>query len=66
MFMEDRMLPKLYIYLCEMGFPGGLAVKNLPAVKELLETRVLALGWEDPRRRAWQSTPVFLPGESRP
>ena len=25
---------------------------------------VRSLGWEDPLRRAWQSTPVFLPGES--
>ena len=24
---------------------------------------VRSLGWEDPLRRAWQSTPVFLPGE---
>ena len=29
-----------------------------------LETRVPSLGWEDPLRRAWQPTPVFLPGES--
>ena len=24
---------------------------------------VQSLGWEDPRRRAWQPTLVFLPGE---
>ena len=29
------------------------------------ETRVWALGWEDPRRRGWLPTPVFLPGEFR-
>ena len=28
------------------------------------ETWVQSLGWEDPLRRAWQPTPVFLPGES--
>ena len=28
------------------------------------ETWVRFLGWEDPWRRAWQPTPVFLPGES--
>ena len=28
-----------------MGFPGGSAVKNLPAMQE---TRVQSLGWEDP------------------
>ena len=26
--------------------------------------RVQSLGWEDPWRRAWLPTPVFLPGES--
>ena len=36
-------------------------VKNPPAVQE---TWVQSLGWEDPWRRAWQPTPVFLPGES--
>ena len=35
-------------------------VKNLPAVQE---TGVGSLGWEDPWGRAWQPTPVFLPGE---
>ena len=28
-----------------LGFPGGSAVTNLPAVQE---PQVLALGWEDP------------------
>ena len=36
-------------------------VKNLPA---MLESWVQCLGWENPWRRAWQPTPVFLPGES--
>ena len=35
-------------------------VKNLPAMKE---TWVRSLVREDPRRRKWQPTPVFLPGE---
>ena len=35
-------------------------MKNLPTV---LETQVPSLGREDPRRRAWQPTPVFLPGD---
>ena len=34
-------------------------VKNSPAMQG---TRVLSLGQEDPWRRAWQSTPVFLSG----
>ena len=32
-------------YIWEGGFPGGLEVKNLPA---MLETQVPSLGWEDP------------------
>ena len=36
-------------------------VKNLPAI---WETWVLSLGWEDSLEKNWQSTPVFLPGES--
>jgi len=39
-------------------------VKNPPSVQELQEMRVRSLGWEDPWRRAWQPTPVFLPGKS--
>ena len=35
-------------------------VKNLPAMQE---TWIRSLGQEDPRRRKWQPTPVFLPGE---
>jgi len=38
-------------------------VKNLPAMQE---TQVPSLNQEDPwRRRGWQPTPVFLPGEFR-
>ena len=36
-------------------------VKNLLAMQE---TWVQSLSWENPCRRAWQPTPVFLPGES--
>ena len=31
---------------------------------ETEETLVRSLGWEDLWRRAWQPTPVFLPGDS--
>ena len=30
------------------GFPGGSAVKDLPAMQEKQETWVPSLGWEDP------------------
>ena len=36
-------------------------MKNSPATRE---TWIWSLGWEVPWRRAWQPTPVFLPGES--
>ena len=36
-------------------------VKHLPAMREI---QVRSLGREDPWRRKWQPTPVFLPGES--
>ena len=36
-------------------------VKNPPAMQE---TCVRSLGWGDPWRRAWQPTPIVLPGES--
>ena len=35
-------------------------VKNPSAMRE---TWVQSLGWEDPWRRKWQPTPVFLPGK---
>ena len=30
------------------GFPGGLAVKNPPAMQETQKTQIRSLGWEDP------------------
>ena len=47
-----------------MGFPGGSAVKNPPAMQETHETWVRLLGQEDPWRRKWQPTPVLLPWKS--
>ena len=43
------------------GFPGDSVVRNLPAVRE---TWTWSLGGKTLWRRAWQPTPVFLPGES--
>ena len=40
------------------SLPGGSVVKNLPA------SQIWPLDQEDPWRRNWQPTPVFLPGES--
>ena len=44
-----------------LGFHGGSMRKNLPAMQEMW---VLSLDQEDPWKRVWQLTPVFLPGES--
>ena len=49
-----------------MGFPGGASGEEFACSAGRLEdTQVRSLGWEDPWRRAWQPTPVFLPGEFR-
>ena len=48
------------IPVADSGFPGGSDVKN-PLANAGNEG--LNLGWEDPWRRAWQPTAVFLPGE---
>ena len=37
-------------------------VKSLPAMQEAW---VRSLGQEDPLEKEWQTTPVFLPGESQ-
>ena len=59
----------------QMIYTGGSEAKNPHAMQE---TQVRSLGWEDHlekemathsnilawRRRKWQPTPIFLPGES--
>ena len=46
-----------------MGFPGGSAVKNAPVMQETQEMQFDPWDWKISWRRAWQPTPVFLPGE---
>ena len=45
-----------------MGFPGGSAVKTLPANAGDRETQVQSLGGEDPLEEEAATTPVFLLG----
>ena len=52
-------------------FPGALLSFRASLVTQVVkyppamwETQVRSLGWEDPWRRKWQPTPVFLSGES--
>jgi len=39
-------------------------VKNAPANAGDIRDAASILSWEDPWRRKWQPTPVFLPGKS--
>ena len=49
-------------YTMLLGSPGGSVVKNPLSMQE---TQFDALVGKVPWRRAWQPTPVLLPGESR-
>ena len=58
--------------IADFDFPGGSAVKNLPAVQELQETWVQSLGQEDPLEKgmathssilAWRISWTEEPGE---
>ena len=46
---------------CPVGFTGGSQVKNTSANAEDTD---LILGQQDPKRRKWQPSPVFLSGKS--
>ena len=47
----------------QFGLPRWPAKTGLPK-QETQEMKVQSLSWEDPWRRNWQPTPVFLPGKS--
>ena len=49
------------IIMCSRASLVAQRLKHLPPMRE---TWVRSLGREDPRRRKWQPTPVFMPGES--
>ena len=55
-------------YLKERNFRkltlASLVAQRLKRLPSMWEIQVRSLGWEDPWRRKWQPTPVFLPGES--
>ena len=46
------------------GLSCGSALKNLPAMQEMQEVGFNPRVWQMPWRRAWQPTPVFMPGKS--
>ena len=45
---------------CSVAYPRWLRGKESPAMREM---PLPSLGREDPWRRKWQPTPVFLPGK---
>ena len=45
-----------------VGFPGGSAVENLPAMQE---TWVQSLGWGDPLEKEMVTHSIFWPGKPR-
>ena len=52
--------PRIELRPSRLGFPGGSAVKNLPATQEPQETRVQSLGQEDPLRKGMASHSSIL------
>ena len=46
-----------------VGFPGGASGKELPANAGDMRLEFDPWVGKNPWRRAWQPTPVFLPGE---
>ena len=51
-------------HLCDPKHADSLVAQRLRHLPPMQETRVRSLGRKIPWRRKWQSTPVFLPGES--
>ena len=52
------------IYKLIQGFPGGASGKE-PACQYVRNMNSVPGPGRSPRGRAWQPTPVFLPGKSR-
>ena len=57
----DHSTNKSTVYSYKWASLVAQTVKNTPAMQE---PQVQSLGLEDPQRRKWQPTSVFLPGES--
>ena len=54
---------KFLLHRINLGFPGGLEVKNLPANSG--DSGLIPGLGRSPWRKKWQSTPVFLPEKSQ-
>ena len=53
-----------YLIISYLLWRASLVGERLKCLPAMQETWVRSLGQEDPQRRKWQPTPVFLPGES--
>ena len=52
------------MHKCFPGFPGGLAVKNVPAMREMQKARFSPQVGKLPWGKERQPTPVFSPRKS--
>ena len=52
------------IFMCQVGFPGGSDSKKKKIHLQCRRPGFNPWVGKIPWRRAWQPTPVFLPGES--
>ena len=54
-----------HTYTADQGFPSVLVVKNLPSdAGDVRDIGSIPGFGRSPWRRSWQSTPIFLPGET--
>ena len=51
-------------YMYFLNNPSTLVAQTVKRLPAMQETQVRSLGLEDPWRRKWQPTPIFLPEES--
>ena len=62
--LYSRSLLIIYFIYSSVSIPASLVAQRVKRLPAMQETQVRSLGWEDPRRRKLQHTPVLLPGES--
>ena len=63
-FLSQGYIEILEIYKMVWYTRASLVAQTVKRLSAMQEIRVWSLGWEDPRIRKWQPTPVFLPGKS--
>ena len=52
-----------YLYICFVGFPSGLVVRNSPAVQETQKMSIQSLGPEDPLEEGIATHSSILAGK---